>query len=75
MFEAIHEIALSYFSDRIDMRFNVRDYDTRDAGWLNLYLPTVHKAIYNNGKFDETHMFRDLFTVRVLIQLFPWKWG
>ena len=48
MFKAIHEIAPNYLSDRIDMHFDIHGYDTREAGSMNVYLPTVHKEIYKN---------------------------
>ena len=46
IFKAIHGIAPSYLSNRIDMHFDIHGYDTREAGSMNVYLPTVHKEIY-----------------------------
>ena len=43
MFKAIHRIAPHYLSDRIDMHFDIHGYGTREAGSMNVYLPTVHK--------------------------------
>ena len=51
MFKAIHGIAPNYLSDRIDMHFDIHGYDTRKAGSMNAYLPTVHKEIYKNCFF------------------------
>ena len=48
MFKAIHGIAPNYLSDRIDMHFDIHGYNTREAGSMNVYLPTVHKEIYKN---------------------------
>ena len=31
-----------------DMKFDIHDYDTREAGSINVYLPIVHKEIYRN---------------------------
>ena len=45
MFKAIHGIAPNYLSDRIDMHFDIYGYDTREAGSMNVYLPTVHKVM------------------------------
>ena len=42
MFKAIHGIDPHYLSDRIDMDFDIHGYDTREAGSMNVYLPTVH---------------------------------
>ena len=49
MFKVIHGIAPKYFSDWIDMHFDIHCYDTREAGSMNVYLPTVHKEIYKNS--------------------------
>ena len=51
MFKAIHEIAQHYLSDRIDMHFDIHGYDTKEAGSMNAYLPTVHKEICRNSFF------------------------
>ena len=51
MFKAIHEITPNYLSDRIDKLLDIHGYDTREAGSLNVYLPTVHKEIYKNSFF------------------------
>ena len=51
MFKAIHGIAPNYFSDRIDMHFDIHGYNTREAGSINVYLPTVHKEMYKNSFF------------------------
>ena len=51
MFKAIHGIAQHYLSDRIDMHFDIHDYNTRKAGSMNVYLPAVHKEIYRNSFF------------------------
>ena len=51
MFKAIHGIAPHYLSDRIDMDFDIHGYDTREAGSMNVYLPTVHKEIYKSSVF------------------------
>ena len=49
MFKAIHGIAPNYLSDRIDMHFDIHGYNTREAGSMNVYLPTVHKEMYKNS--------------------------
>ena len=51
MFKAIHGIAPNYLSDRIDMHFDIHGYNTREAGSMNVYLPTVHKEMYKNSFF------------------------
>ena len=51
MFKAIHGIAPHYLSDSIDMHFDIHGYDTREAGSMNVYLPTVHKEMYRNSFF------------------------
>ena len=51
MFKAIHGIAPNYLSDRIDMHFDIHGYHTREAGSMNVYLPTVHKEMYKNSFF------------------------
>ena len=48
MFKSIHGIAPHYISDRIDMRFDIHGYGTRESGSTSVYLPTVHKEIYRN---------------------------
>ena len=40
-----------YLSDRTDMHFDIHGYDTREAGSMNVYFPTVHKEIYRNSFF------------------------
>ena len=51
MFKAIHGIAPNYLSDRIDMHFDIHGYDSREAGSMNIYLPTVDKEMYKNSFF------------------------
>ena len=51
MFKDIHGMAPNYLSDRIDMHFDIHGLDTREAGSMNVYLPTVHKEIYRNILF------------------------
>ena len=51
MFKAIHGITPNYFSDRIDMHFDIHGNNTREAGSMNVYLPTVHKEMYKNSFF------------------------
>ena len=48
MFKAIHGIDPHYISDRIDMHFDINGHDTREAGSMDVYLPTVHKEICRN---------------------------
>ena len=48
MFKALHGIAPHYLSDRIDMHFYIHGYDTREAGTMHVYFPTVHKELYRN---------------------------
>ena len=48
MFRAIHGIAPTYLSDRIDMNFDVNGYDTRGAD-MDLNLPTLRKEAYRNS--------------------------
>ena len=48
LFKAIHGI---YLSDRIDMHFDIHGYNTREAGSMNVYLPTVHKDMHKNVFF------------------------
>ena len=50
-FQAIYGIAPNYLSDRIDMHSDILGYDTREAGSMNVYLPTVHKEIYKKYFF------------------------
>ena len=52
MFKAIHGIAPNYLSDWIDMHFDIHGFDTREAGSMNVYLPTLHKEIYKNSSFN-----------------------
>ena len=33
------------------MHFDFRGYDTKEAGSMNVYLPTVHKEMYSNSFF------------------------
>ena len=49
MFKAFNGIAPHWLSDRIDMHFDIHGYDTREAGSMNIDLPTVHKEIYRNS--------------------------
>ena len=51
MVKAIHGIAPHYLSDRIDMHFDIHGYDTREAGLIIVYLPTIHKEIYTTFSF------------------------
>ena len=51
MFKAIHGIAPNYLSDRIGMHFDIHGYNTREAGSMNVYLPTVRKEMYKNSFF------------------------
>ena len=51
MFRAIPGITRHYLSDRIDMHFDIHGYDTREAGSMNVCLPTLHKEIYWNSFF------------------------
>ena len=48
MFKAIHGIAPNYLFYWIDMHFDIHGYATREAGSMNVYLPTVHKEIFKN---------------------------
>ena len=49
IFNASHGIAPHYLSHRMDMHFDIHGYDTREAGSMNVYLPTVHKKIYRTS--------------------------
>ena len=51
MFKAIHGIAPHYLPSRIDMHFDIHCYDTREAGSMDVYLPTVHRDIYRNSLY------------------------
>ena len=48
MFKSIHGIAPTYLSDRVVMKFDVNDYDTRGSD-MELYLPTLRKESYRNN--------------------------
>ena len=50
-FKAIHGIAPHYLSDRIDMHFDIHSYDTREAGSMTVYRPSVHKEMCRNTFF------------------------
>ena len=44
--QLIHGIAANYLLGHTDMPFNIHGHDTREAGSMNLYFPTVQKDMY-----------------------------
>ena len=49
MFKDIQGVTPNYFSERIDINFDVYDYDAREIYCMNVYLRIIHKGIFGNS--------------------------
>ena len=49
MFKCIHGNAPNYLSDRIAMKVDINEYETRSSQNMDVYLPTLQKSVYRNS--------------------------